>query len=77
VQWFNDGHISKDDQDEIVAIVQSATFSDWRPLIYVIPYSVVANRVLRVPRAKRASHEPEYIVEDLADGEFQIVEPSE
>lgn len=74
VQWAADGQISDRNRDEIIAIVSKAVITDWKPLIFVIPYATVASRVKEVPRAKRASHEPEFIVEDLASTEFEIIE---
>jgi hypothetical protein len=73
--WHRNGEISKDTREEIVLMVKMADFQDWRPLVYVIPYDVVRPRVQVVPRKRRASHEPEYIIADLADGEFDIIEP--
>ncbi len=73
--WREAGEIGEEDRDEIVAMVGSATILDWRPLIYVIPFEPVAARVKNVPRAKRASQEPEFIIEDLARSEFEIIEP--
>jgi hypothetical protein len=61
-------------RDDITMTVSKATFSHWRPLLFVIPYAGVASRVLDVPRDKRASMEPEYIIPDLKIHEFGIVE---
>lgn len=69
------GKISVSDRDEIVAMVDASNLHDWRPLIYVIPYALVATRAKLVDRSKRASNEPEYIIDDLVDGEFRIIEP--
>jgi hypothetical protein len=55
-------------------MVKMASFSEWRPILYVIPYQGVASRVQLVPRDKRASSEPEYIISDLRPDEFDIVE---
>lgn len=68
------GKISSDDRDEIVTIVAKASFTDWRPLIYIIPFQSVKERLQAVPRERRASNEMEYIVEDLRDEEFHIIE---
>jgi hypothetical protein len=75
VKWFKNGSISTDQRDEIVAIVSHSAMADWRPLIYVIPYGPVAARVKSVPRSRRATHEPEYVISDLASSEFHIIEP--
>lgn len=75
VEWQTAGQISESDRDEIVAMVGAATILDWRPLVLVIPHAAVASRVEKVPREKRASQEPEFIVRDLVPGEFEIIEP--
>ncbi len=74
VDWHAAGHITAAQRDDIVMIVTKATFPDWRPLLFVIPYAGVVGRVQEVPRDKRASMEPEYIVPDLKSSEFGIVE---
>ena len=58
----------------MAAIVGRATFTDWTPLIFVMPYAPLKARVEDVPRDRRASHEPEYIIADLRPGEFDIIE---
>ena len=75
VKFASDGVISGDDRDEILAMLNKTTVRDWRPLIFVIPYAQIGHRAQLVPRDKRASHEPEYIIPDLVDGEFRIIEP--
>jgi hypothetical protein len=74
VSWCVDGLIAEDDRDEIVAIVQAARITEWRPLLFVIPFALVEKRVINVPRKDRASSEPEYIVPDLVTNEFDIIE---
>jgi hypothetical protein len=75
ISWFRAGAITEAEKDEIVAMVKYATISDWRPLIFVIPYATMRARTRLVPRAQRVTHEPEYIVSDLTVDEFHIVEP--
>ena len=75
IKWFKNNEISQVDRDEILAMVSRSDVTDWKPLIYVIPFETVAKRVVLVPRTKRASHEPEYILADLAESEFHIIEP--
>ena len=75
VKWHADGIITEKDQEEIVAIVSQSNALDWKPLIFVIPFVTVEKRVQDVPRAARASHEPEFVIPDLMDGEFEIIEP--
>jgi hypothetical protein len=76
VKWSTDGSITDAEREEITAIVDSARFPDWRPLLFVIPSHLVESRVVLVPRARRASIEPEYIVPDLKPEEFDIIEPA-
>lgn len=71
----SNGSMSKDDLTELAAIVNTATYRDWEPLIYVIPYQAVSSRVVNVPREERASHAPEFRITDLKRSEFEIIEP--
>lgn len=75
LKWMKDKEISDNDRDEIVAMVAKSDISDWRPLIYVIPFVAVSARVQLVARNRRASLDPEYIIPDLAESEFHIIEP--
>ncbi len=75
MQWASAGVISDADKEEIFAIIQKAQIADFRPLIYVIPYQPVSQRVVRVAINDRASLQPEYIVKDLNVDEFEIIEP--
>lgn len=69
------GHIGADEREEIAEIADSADIADFRPVIYAIPYEIVATRVQVVPLANRAGLEREYIVPDLKAGEFSMIEP--
>lgn len=70
-----EGKLSGDHAAEVAAIVDASQVNDWKPLIYAIPFDLVAHRVQAVPVAKRASLEPEYIIPDLLDHEFHVIEP--
>jgi hypothetical protein len=74
-KFLEDGVLTTEDRDEILAMLAQATVHDWRPLILVIPFAQVEGRAKLVDRTHRASHEPEYIIPDLVDGEFRIIEP--
>jgi hypothetical protein len=74
VDWSEANHITKAQKEDIVASVEVAPLSSWRPLLFVIPFVVVEQRVEEVPRQRRASFEPEFIVRDLKPHEFGIVE---
>jgi hypothetical protein len=75
LELSQEGRISVDTAREIVAYLDATHISDWKPLIYAIPYSGVQDRVLAVPREERASAEPEYVIADLAPSEFDVIEP--
>jgi hypothetical protein len=74
VEWCNNGLITAGARDEITTIVRMAPFLDWRPLLFIIPYACVSDRVREAPREKRASTEREFIVPDLKRDEFDIIE---
>jgi hypothetical protein len=76
LRWLHAGEIEQSICDEIVSMVAMATFRDWRPLLFVIPYEPVRGRAKLVERSRRASVEHEYIVEDLQQTEFDIIEPT-
>lgn len=58
-------------------MVDNAVFRDWRPLIYVIPREPIENlnRLRTVPIQNRASNDVEYVIEDLRQNEFDLIEP--
>jgi hypothetical protein len=77
IQWEKRGDISTSDKEDILWLVnKSPDFSRWRPLIYVIPRSFsIDGRIKAVPTSKCAGLGPEYIIEDLKESEFEIIEP--
>ena len=77
VDWCSAGLITTAIRDDITLTVSRATFQQWKPLLFVIPYAGVVGRVQEVPRNRRASMEPEYIVPDLRSDEFGIVSLSD
>jgi hypothetical protein len=74
IGWEVQGEISTEDKEEIVYMVDNASFDDWRPLLYVIPRLVVQPRIRLVPPGQRASFGPEYIITDLQRSEFDTIE---
>lgn len=74
VIWESTGEISTDDKEDIVYMVDNASFDDWRPLLYIIPTAPLELRIKVVPAHKRASFGPEYIITDLKRSEFDIIE---
>ncbi|HEY6331292.1 MAG TPA: hypothetical protein VI756_18345 [Blastocatellia bacterium] len=73
-QWFKANEITREQKEEIVYWVRTASFDLWRPLIYVIPYGPVKDRVKPVPANKCAGLGPEYIIDDLKRTDFDIIE---
>ena len=69
------GIISEGQFDDIEEIVGTAGLRDFRPLLFVIPFAPVADRVEAVPVARRASlfHE-EYTIERLSRSLFDVIE---
>jgi hypothetical protein len=74
IDWEASGVISSDNKDEIIFMVTNASFDDWRPLLYIIPRSLVELRIKTVPIHKRASFGDEFILEDLRRPEFDVIE---
>ncbi|MBA4121159.1 MAG: hypothetical protein H0X72_01675 [Acidobacteria bacterium] len=73
--WEASGEITKDQRDEIYYMVENATNNEWKPLIYLIPRSIIdLSRLKIVPPARRANFGMEYIVEDLKRDEFDLIE---
>lgn len=75
LQFKADGKLDDTRAAEIVALLDKAEVADWRPLLYVIPYTTVENRLIRVPASQWAAMEPEFIVPDLTESEFHVIEP--
>ena len=67
--------ISAAQEKQIIAVVKRAQVSDFRPMLYVIPYSVVAGR-LREPPPEDKAHplSAEYIVDRLPRACFDVIE---
>lgn len=69
------GVITSEQKKEIYAIVKEAETLNFRPLLYVIPFSPVANRLKVVPVHERAHpFSVEYIIENLPRRSFDVIE---
>jgi hypothetical protein len=69
------GLITDSDAADITWIVDHADIAQFRPLLYVIPRAGVAGRLKRVsPQSAASPFSDEYILEDLAIGEFEALE---
>jgi hypothetical protein len=69
------GVISDQQQKEITAIVAAAERRDFKPLLYIIPYSLVTDVLRDVPVNERAHPlSVEYIIEALPNSFFDVIE---
>lgn len=67
--------ISKQQFDTILQIVGFAQISHFRPLLYVIPYHLVKNKLKVPPINSLASPlSKEYIIHNLVRNEFEIID---
>jgi hypothetical protein len=72
---FRSGTITEGARDEIIAIVEAAEVRDFRPLLLVIPFPLVAAAVKQVPIKDRAHPlSEEYILERLPRDTFDVLE---
>jgi len=74
--WAEAGEITEEKQEEIIYMVDYASLREWRPLLYLIPRVLVAERLERVHISRRASSSgaEEYIIRDLRRSEFEFIE---
>ncbi len=69
------GSITTDELREIHEIADAATHSDFRPLLYVIPYAGVSHLLKPVPVSERAHPmSQEYVIEELPTELFDTIE---
>jgi hypothetical protein len=72
------GVISKKQLGEIAVIVERAEVSDFRPVLYIIPFREVARLAKVVPPAERAHPMSiEYRIEALPKRRFDVIEIGE
>lgn len=74
--WRADGSITREQADEIVSTVKSASWRIWRPVLYLIPKAGVTTgaRLKSVPYGRRAAYGPEWQIHDLQIHEFDLIE---
>lgn len=71
----SEGFITARQQSEIEEIVKNATFRDFRPLLYVIPFHGVRSLVQTAPLQERAHpFSPEYTINRLTRSLFDVLE---
>jgi hypothetical protein len=69
------GVITAEQQKDILQIIAGADNSEFRPLLYVIPWKVVEGKIRPVPLDKKAHpFSEEYIIDSLDRSEFDVVE---
>jgi hypothetical protein len=72
-KWFRPENL---EHQEILHFLNDGDFNKWRPLIYVIPqYCIALDRVRVVGPTERAGMAREYIISDLDESEFDLIEP--
>jgi len=69
------GAINEIQEREIVSIVALADQGDFRPLMYIIPYSAIADQIREPPPEDKAHPlSAEYIIDSLPRACFDIIE---
>ena len=69
------GVIDEEQERDIVSIVNQAQLADFRPLMYIIPYSVVIDRMREPPLEDKAHPlSAEYIIDQLPREFFDVIE---
>jgi hypothetical protein len=69
------GVIDEVQEKDIVSIVDQAEIPDFRPLMYVIPYSVVVDRMREPPLEDKAHPlSAEYVIDQLPRDLFDVIE---
>jgi len=69
------GVIDEVQEKDIVSIVSQAEIPDFRPLMYVIPYSVVVDRMREPPPEDKAHPlSAEYVIDQLPRDLFDVIE---
>ena len=73
---FASGTITKEDKEEIIAIIGLKSWNIWRPQLYIISKASVdvTGRLVTVPASERAAHGKEWKIIDLDISEFEIFE---
>lgn len=68
------GVIGESESSDIASIVEAAEVKDFAPLIFVIPYNLVKDNLIRVPVNQRAHPlSPEFIIDRLPRNCFDVI----
>jgi hypothetical protein len=69
------GVITKKQEKDIASIVEGAETKDFRPLLYIIPFSHAAKLLQEVPVENRAHPlSVEYVIDELPRSHFDVIE---
>lgn len=75
---YNSKKIDKKTRDAITAKINTASFEDFFPMVYVIDTRKVNSRIVPVEPSETArATSPEYKIFDLQDGEFELLDLSD
>ncbi|MDP1809702.1 MAG: hypothetical protein Q8L35_09255 [Actinomycetota bacterium] len=68
--------ITRTQGDEIRSIIQEAQVSDFRPLIYIIPFTKAVRELCIQPHVKERAHPlaEEFVIKELPRSMFDIIE---
>ena len=67
--------ITPKQEKEIAKIVESAEVSDFRPLLYIMPFELVQKLLIKVPVADRAHPlSSEFLIHSLPRAHFDVIE---
>ena len=72
---YNNGDITEPELQRINQLINNSSINEFKPLMYIIPHSVVAKKIKRVD-SKDAAHpfSEEYKITELKREEFEIIE---
>lgn len=73
--WYLGDKITEQQRDDIMFEMKSGSWKIWRPVLYLIPRSIIKDERLELAqRNKRASIGLEFKIHDLHTSEFEIIE---
>jgi len=75
IDWEKAGQITTVEKEDIIVSIDEGHFKQWRPLIYLIPRTLVDSRLIAVSRPNRASLGMEFQIPDLKGSEFEVIQP--
>lgn len=74
LEYFKNDIIDEQELTRINYIIENALISDFKPILYIISYDLVKDRLKKVPVDKMANPlSCEYVIEDLKETEFEKI----